>query len=66
MDLNNGMFLKNGGCGYILKPSIMRDPYAYFSPKPSESTTSGEDWASSPQTLNIKVMTRPYLTYIEH
>lgn len=25
MDLNDGKFQKNGGCGYILKPEIMRE-----------------------------------------
>ena len=25
MDLNRGRFLKNGQCGYILKPSVMRE-----------------------------------------
>lgn len=25
MDLNNGKFLENGECGYVLKPSVMRD-----------------------------------------
>ena len=26
MFLNQGKFRQNGGCGYILKPKIMRDP----------------------------------------
>jgi len=25
MDLNDGKFRQNGGCGYILKPDILRD-----------------------------------------
>ena len=25
MDLNDGMFLQNGCCGYVLKPAAMRD-----------------------------------------
>ena len=27
MFLNQGKFWQNGGCGYILKPKIMRDPH---------------------------------------
>ena len=26
MYLNQGKFRQNGGCGYILKPAVMRDP----------------------------------------
>lgn len=26
MYLNQGKFRQNGGCGYILKPKVMRDP----------------------------------------
>ena len=26
MFLNQGKFRQNGGCGYILKPKVMRDP----------------------------------------
>ena len=26
MDINDGRFSMNGGCGYVLKPSVMRDP----------------------------------------
>lgn len=25
MDLNQGKFLENGGCGYVLKPAVMRE-----------------------------------------
>ena len=25
MNLNDGKFLENGGCGYVLKPSVMRE-----------------------------------------
>ena len=27
MFLNQGKFRQNGGCGYILKPKVMRDPH---------------------------------------
>ncbi|XP_047456940.1 1-phosphatidylinositol 4,5-bisphosphate phosphodiesterase delta-4 [Mugil cephalus] len=37
MDLNDGLFRQNGGCGYVLKPDFMRDGGAQFSPeKPEE------------------------------
>jgi len=26
MDINDGRFSMNGGCGYVLKPFVMRDP----------------------------------------
>ncbi|XP_044535007.1 1-phosphatidylinositol 4,5-bisphosphate phosphodiesterase zeta-1 [Gracilinanus agilis] len=32
MDLYNGKFLDNGGCGYLLKPEILRNPKLNFSP----------------------------------
>ncbi|CAG5865961.1 unnamed protein product [Menidia menidia] len=37
MDLNDGLFRQNGGCGYVLKPDFLRDPGTQFSPdKPEE------------------------------
>ena len=30
MDLNRGRFLKNGGCGYVLKPAVMREGETVF------------------------------------
>ncbi|XP_072289087.1 1-phosphatidylinositol 4,5-bisphosphate phosphodiesterase delta-4 [Eucyclogobius newberryi] len=32
MDLNDGLFSQNGGCGYILKPSFMREVERRFDP----------------------------------
>ncbi|XP_046733516.1 1-phosphatidylinositol 4,5-bisphosphate phosphodiesterase delta-1a isoform X2 [Silurus meridionalis] len=32
MDLNQGKFLPNGKCGYILKPDFMRNPDSQFNP----------------------------------
>lgn len=32
MDLNQGCFLPNGRCGYILKPPFLRDPATQFDP----------------------------------
>ncbi|XP_073502628.1 inactive phospholipase C-like protein 1 isoform X1 [Phyllobates terribilis] len=51
MDLNIGWFLQNGGCGYILRPSIMRDQVSYFS-----ANTKGVVPGVSPQVLHIKII----------
>ncbi|XP_033833374.1 1-phosphatidylinositol 4,5-bisphosphate phosphodiesterase delta-4 [Periophthalmus magnuspinnatus] len=32
MDLNDGLFSQNGGCGYVLKPSFMREAERRFDP----------------------------------
>ncbi|CAM9623769.1 unnamed protein product [Lampetra planeri] len=32
MDLYDGLFRQNGGCGYVLKPSCLRDPHTDFDP----------------------------------
>lgn len=50
MDLNNGRFLANGGCGYVLKPAVMREQIAYFSANTREVIPG-----VSPQILHIKV-----------
>ena len=50
IDLNQGRFLQNGGCGYILKPAIMREEIAYFS-----ANTKDVIPGVSPQILHIKV-----------
>ncbi|KAG9477488.1 hypothetical protein GDO78_002729 [Eleutherodactylus coqui] len=51
MDLNFGWFLQNGGCGYVLRPSIMRDAVSYFS-----ANTKGVVPGVSPQVLHIKII----------
>lgn len=33
MDLNDGLFRQNAGCGYILKPDFMRHPESRFNPE---------------------------------
>ena len=50
MDLNDGRFMQNGSCGYILKPAIMREEIAYFS-----ANTRDVIPGVSPQILHIKV-----------
>lgn len=32
MDLLNGKFMDNGGCGYILKPQFLRNSETQFTP----------------------------------
>ncbi|NXA10122.1 PLCZ1 phosphodiesterase, partial [Sapayoa aenigma] len=33
MELQDGKFLDNGGCGYVLKPEFLRDPNTTFTPQ---------------------------------
>uniref|UniRef100_H3BBC6 Phosphoinositide phospholipase C n=1 Tax=Latimeria chalumnae TaxID=7897 RepID=H3BBC6_LATCH len=51
MDLNIGWFLQNGGCGYVLRPSVMRDEVSYFS-----ANTKGIVPGVSPLVLHIKII----------
>ncbi|KAJ7345964.1 hypothetical protein JRQ81_001914 [Phrynocephalus forsythii] len=51
MDLYDGLFSQNGGCGYVLKPSFMRDPETNFSPENPQSIGN-----KNPLTLTIKVI----------
>ncbi|XP_043916576.1 inactive phospholipase C-like protein 1 [Protopterus annectens] len=51
MDLNTAWFSQNGGCGYVLRPSVMRDEVSYFS-----ANTKGVVPGVSPQVLHIKVI----------
>ncbi|NXD06163.1 PLCD4 phosphodiesterase, partial [Nothocercus nigrocapillus] len=51
MDLNDGLFSQNGHCGYVLKPTFMRDEGTLFNP--SDPST----WEShGPATLTIQVI----------
>lgn len=51
MDLHTGWFLQNGGCGYVLRPSVMRDEVSYFS-----ANTKGVVPGVSPLALHIKII----------
>ena len=57
MDLNDGRFLANGACGYVLKPQIMRDEISYFS-----ANTRDVIPGVSPQRLHVKVCHTPKIT----
>lgn len=50
LDINRGRFSQNGGCGYVLRPAVMRDEVSYFS-----AHTQGCVPGVPPQTLRIKV-----------
>lgn len=52
LDLHRGRFSQNGGCGYVLRPAVMRDEVSYFS-----AHTQGCVPGVPPQTLRIKVLT---------
>ncbi|KAM8973735.1 1-phosphatidylinositol 4,5-bisphosphate phosphodiesterase zeta-1 [Pelodytes ibericus] len=49
MDLQNGKFLDNGGCGYVLKPEFLRNPKSKFDPFNLHPGTR-------PITLSIKII----------
>lgn len=51
LDLSRGRFAQNGGCGYVLKPAVMRDEVSYFSAQ-SQGCVPGVP----PQTLRVKVI----------
>jgi len=42
VDLARGKFLANGKCGYVLKPLVMRDQNASFSPREAVNTLSSQ------------------------
>lgn len=50
LDLHRGRFSQNGGCGYVLRPAVMRDEVSYFS-----AHTQGCVPGVPAQTLRIKV-----------
>ncbi|XP_070693884.1 1-phosphatidylinositol 4,5-bisphosphate phosphodiesterase delta-4 [Pempheris klunzingeri] len=51
MDLNDGVFLQNGRCGFVLKPDFMRDGNSQFSPEKPE-----ERQGYKPLRLSIQVI----------
>lgn len=51
MDLNDGLFKQNGGCGYILKPDFMRDGNTQFCPEKPEERRDYK-----PRRLSIQVL----------
>ena len=50
MDLYDGKFRQNGGCGYVLKPAMMRQPGFSIPSNVKESLPT-----SPPQLLRIRV-----------
>ncbi|KAK5624270.1 1-phosphatidylinositol 4 5-bisphosphate phosphodiesterase delta-3-A [Crenichthys baileyi] len=59
MDLNQGRFLPNGRCGYILKPSFMCNPTSNFDP---EKTGGGP--GHTPTQLTIRIISAQQLPKI--
>ncbi|XP_065351230.1 inactive phospholipase C-like protein 2 isoform X1 [Cloeon dipterum] len=51
MDLYDGRFRQNGGCGYVLKPSVMREEISFFSANLRDLVPG-----VAPQTLHIKII----------
>ncbi|XP_049954522.1 inactive phospholipase C-like protein 2 [Schistocerca serialis cubense] len=56
MDINDGRFRENGGCGYVLKPEIMRDHFTLYK-------SDMKDWIPGvkPQVLHIKIISAQHL-----
>uniref|UniRef100_A0A3B3ZYE2 Phosphoinositide phospholipase C n=1 Tax=Periophthalmus magnuspinnatus TaxID=409849 RepID=A0A3B3ZYE2_9GOBI len=48
LDLHRGRFSQNGGCGFVLRPAVMRDEVSYFS-----AHTQGCVPGVPPQTLRV-------------
>uniref|UniRef100_A0A672SWX8 Phosphoinositide phospholipase C n=1 Tax=Sinocyclocheilus grahami TaxID=75366 RepID=A0A672SWX8_SINGR len=51
LDLTRGRFMQNGGCGYVLRPAVMREEVSYFSAQ-SQGCVPGVP----AQTLRVKVI----------
>ncbi|XP_071374869.1 inactive phospholipase C-like protein 1 isoform X2 [Centroberyx affinis] len=51
LDLHRGRFSQNGGCGYVIRPAVMREEVSYFS-----ANTQGCVPGVPPQTLRVKVI----------
>ncbi|XP_062381834.1 1-phosphatidylinositol 4,5-bisphosphate phosphodiesterase delta-3-A isoform X2 [Sardina pilchardus] len=56
MDLNQGRFLTNGGCGYALKPGFLRQAESEFNP---ENTGGGP--GHSPVLLTVRIISAQQL-----
>ncbi|XP_021359616.1 inactive phospholipase C-like protein 1 [Mizuhopecten yessoensis] len=64
-ELNKAFFMKNGQCGYVLQPTVIRDPYSFFTPKPSLSTTisNTDDDLNTQVDLHMKVVSGQNLSH---
>ncbi|XP_061086740.1 1-phosphatidylinositol 4,5-bisphosphate phosphodiesterase delta-3-A-like [Conger conger] len=60
MDLNQGRFLTNGGCGYVLKPSFLRSGDSNFNP---ENIAGGP--GHIPTLLTIRVISAQQLPKLD-
>ena len=54
MHLNEALFSDNGGCGYVLKPDILTNPYSRFDPA-NKNTTSNK------KVLDVKIISAQQL-----
>uniref|UniRef100_A0A673IEQ0 Phosphoinositide phospholipase C n=1 Tax=Sinocyclocheilus rhinocerous TaxID=307959 RepID=A0A673IEQ0_9TELE len=59
MELNQGRFLPNGKCGYMLKPEFQRDPASQFDPK----NLSVGPWLQK-KTLHVMIISAQQLPKI--
>ncbi|KAM9304785.1 1-phosphatidylinositol 4,5-bisphosphate phosphodiesterase delta-4 [Gastrophryne carolinensis] len=61
MDLYDGLFQQNARCGYVLKPTFMRNPETNFNPDQPQDTDG-----YSPVTLSILVISAQQLPKVEN
>ncbi|XP_035263034.1 1-phosphatidylinositol 4,5-bisphosphate phosphodiesterase delta-3-A-like isoform X1 [Anguilla anguilla] len=60
MDLNQGRFLTNGGCGYVLKPGFLRSPDSDFNPENPTGSTG-----HIPTLLTLRVISAQQLPKLD-
>uniref|UniRef100_A0A8C5DTB1 Phosphoinositide phospholipase C n=1 Tax=Gouania willdenowi TaxID=441366 RepID=A0A8C5DTB1_GOUWI len=55
MDLNDGLFSQNGRCGYVLKPSFMREPEKRFNPETPQRRDGYQPVISGQQLPKVNI-----------
>uniref|UniRef100_A0A8D0ABA0 Phosphoinositide phospholipase C n=1 Tax=Sander lucioperca TaxID=283035 RepID=A0A8D0ABA0_SANLU len=55
MDLNDGMFRQNGGCGYVLKPGFMREAEKTFDPETPQKRDGYQPVISGQQLPKVNI-----------
>ncbi|XP_029415899.1 1-phosphatidylinositol 4,5-bisphosphate phosphodiesterase delta-4 isoform X1 [Nannospalax galili] len=59
MDICDGLFRQNGGCGYVLKPEFLRDTMSFFNPEKPISPFKA-------QTLLVQVISGQQLPKVDN
>lgn len=65
MHINQGFFRRNGGCGYVLKPAIMRkeDPGGGLTPFDPEMQTPHPDVAAVDLEIEVNIFSSIHSLY---